>query len=217
MLRQRLVLLLWGAVSGLWVLDLARGLPDLNLVVIVTFGGVFLADTGSYVFHYLIDHYGDPLRGGLVQEFQRHHLIPQGIVEKPVMDVLYPGVRVVLPLMALLYLPLQEGWLSAVPALLLFVMMTCAAVGQMCHRWAHTRASLLVRAAQRMGLLLTPRAHCQHHRQPFESRFAVITGWSNRPLDAIGAPLLLDRLMCGLGYRKRGLVRSLGEISTRES
>ena len=217
MARQRLVLLLWGAVSCLWVLNLAQQLPDPNRILIVTVGGVFLADLGSYVFHYLVDHYGNPIPGGLVHEFQRHHLIPQGIVEKPVLDVLYPGVRAVLPLMVLLYWPLQEGWLSITPALLLFVMMTCAAVGQMCHRWAHTRASCLVRVAQRLHLLVTPREHCEHHCHPFESRFAVITGWSNRPLDALGAPRLLDRVMYGLGFEKRGLVRSLGDISTPES
>jgi len=216
MVRYRFALLFWGGISLAWVYVFAAWLPHSDYALMLILASIFLADLGSYVFHYLIDHYGRPVPGGLVHEFQRHHLVPGGIAEKSVAEVLYPAARIIAPIKLLLLYPLLAGWIPVELALPLFVLGCCWVLAQLCHRWAHMRATPLVRLAQRLHLLVTPREHGRHHRQPFDSRFAVITGWSNLPLDWLGAPRLLDRLMRLLGYQKRGLVRSLQEISVMD-
>lgn len=186
------------------------------MALAIVLGGLFVADLGSYVFHYLVDHYGRAVPGGVVHEFQRHHLIPDGIARKPLSEVLYPAARIASPLQAMLLVPLAGGAIPGEAALLMFVLCLCWVLAQLCHRWTHIRAPWPARVAQRLHLLVSPREHALHHRSPFESRFAVITGWSNPVCDGLGLPRLLDRLMAALGYEKRGLIRSLQELSAVE-
>lgn len=206
-------LAIWLALGVFWGLVFFAWLPAIPYAAVWVLGAVFAADAGSYVFHYLIDHYGRPVPGGLVHEFQRHHLIPNGIVQKRVDEVLFPAVRIVLPLQLLMTPMLLNGWLPPLPGLLLWVLMSCWVLAQLFHRWSHMRVQGSLAWAQRLGLIVSQREHAQHHKQPFDSRFAVITGWSNKPLDFIGAPRVLDAFMQVLGKPKRGLVRSLEEIS----
>lgn len=209
----RFALSAWLALNALWLLALISWLPSVEFTWLWVLGAVFLADAGSYVFHYLIDHYGKPVPGGLVHEFQRHHLIPRGITKKTVGEVLYPAVRVVLPVQMLLTPLVLSGWLPTLVSLLFWTLTGCWVLAQLFHRWSHMRTEGLIAMAQRVGLLVSRRQHALHHRQPFDSRFAVITGWSNLPLDLLGAPRYLDAFMRLIRKPKRGLVRSLEEIS----
>lgn len=211
--RYRLGLAFWGGASLVWIYTFAALLPKVEFAFPLTLIAIFLADLGSYIFHYLIDHYGRPVPGGLVHEFQRHHLIPYGIAEKSVAEVLYPAARIAAPLLLLLYWPLISGLIPPAVGLFVFVLFSCWVLAQLFHRWTHKRPPAIVRLAQKLHLLVSPREHDVHHRQPFDSRFAVITGWSNFPLDFLHAPAMLDALMRLLGKEKRGLVRSLEEIS----
>jgi len=215
--RYRLGLFLWLGISLAWMYAFVFLLPYIEFAWLLTLCGILLADAGSYVFHYLVDHYGQPVPGSLVHEFQRHHLFPHGIAEKPVSEVLYPAVRVVVPASLLMGVLLAVGWLPLALALLGFVVLSCWVLAQLFHRWAHMRPPALVRMAQDLRLLVSVREHALHHTQPYDTRFAVITGWSNFLLDRLGAPRLLDWLMWRFGKQKRGLVRSLDEISAFES
>lgn len=210
--RFRLALIAWGMISLLWGYVLLVELPAVPYALAIIVLAVFFADLGSYVFHYIVDHYGRPNPGGVVYEFQRHHLIPDGIVQKPVSEVLFPAVRVVTPVLMLLLPALYSGLISPLMGLLLFVLACCWVLAQLFHRWSHMQTQGLVRMAQNLGLLVSPAVHRDHHRSPFDKRFAVITGWSNYPLDALQAPRLIDAVMAALGFQKRGLVRSLNEI-----
>lgn len=200
----------WYLVLAAWAMLIIFSTQPIPYAGWIVLGAFLLADVGSYFFHYIIDHYGDPAREGLVQEFQKHHLTPQGIVEKPLCEVLSPAARIVAPVMALLwpvaaggYLP---GWFvlggGTLGALWVFT--------QLFHRWSHMpEATGVVRWLQRLGLVVRPMAHARHHRSPYDSHFAVINGWSNWPLDNLGAPALTDWLLGMLGVRKRELVNSL--------
>ena len=214
--RYNLGFVLWLGISLALAGAFAFVLPSVDFAWAWILGGIFLADAGSYVFHYLIDHYGRPIPGGLVHEFQRHHLIPNGIAQKSVPEVLYPAVRIAVPLLLVFGLLLASGWMPAPVGLLLFVLISCWVLAQVFHRWTHMRPPALVRLAPHLPLLVSVHEHALHHRQPFDSRFAVITGWSNYVLDALQAPRLLDGLMLAMGREKRGLVHSLKEISAME-
>jgi ubiquitin-conjugating enzyme E2 variant len=214
--RYRWTLAVWAlATAGLLVLLSADGLPvGWPLLVVAS---VFAADAGSYVFHYLVDHYGTPRPGGVVYEFQCHHLRPDGIVEKPVAEILYPAVRWALPLELLMSGLHLGGVLSPGLGLVLLTLAACWVGAQLFHRWAHRPAGPWVAGLQRLGLLVRPLEHAKHHRAPFDRRFAVVSGWSDFVLDGMGAPRLLDALMRRLGFRKRGLVHSLKCLGRQES
>ncbi|BAN68109.1 fatty acid desaturase CarF family protein [endosymbiont of unidentified scaly snail isolate Monju] len=214
---QAIVVLAWAMLSlvfawVLWALETFSDPVAWGVVIVA----VFVADAGSYVFHYVVDHYGRPRPGGVVHAFQRHHLIPDGIVQKPVVEVLYPAARIVTPLEALLLLGVsvrgEAGWW----VLALLVLSVFWVLAQLCHRWSHRPPGRLVRGLQAAGILVSPSAHQRHHEAPYDSHFAVITGWSNPLFDGFGLPRRLDRLMQCLGLEKRGLVRNLRELEARE-
>jgi hypothetical protein len=70
-------------------------------------------------------------------------------------------------------------------------------LAQVPHYYAHRRSSspavhAIVRAMQRLGLIITPQHHAAHHRGAFDRNFCIVSGWNNFWLN----PLLswLDRL-----------------------
>lgn len=183
----------------------------------IVVAAIVVADAGSYFFHYIIDHYGDPTSEGLVQEFQRHHLSPSGIVEKPLCEVLYPAACIATPVMALIWPLAAAGLLPGWFVLGGGVMGALWVFTQLFHRWSHMpQATGAVRWLQRLGVVVHPKSHACHHRVPFDSHFAVICGWTNWPLDRLGAPLMVDWLLGLFGVRKRELVNSLAVLRELE-
>jgi len=208
-----MVLLAWTVLSLAltWVLWRQGVFEDpmvWGMVIVV----VFVADAGSYLFHYVVDHYGHPRPGSVVYEFQRHHLVPDGIVHKPISEILYPAARIVTPLEGLLLLEASIRGDASWWRLALLVLGMCWVLAQLCHRWSHRSPGRLVRGLQSVGILISPSAHHRHHQAPYDSHFAVITGWSNPLFDGLGLPRWLDCLMQRLGFEKRGLVRNLREL-----
>jgi hypothetical protein len=70
-------------------------------------------------------------------------------------------------------------------------------LAQVPHYYAHRRSNspavhAIVRALQRLGLIITPQHHAAHHRGAFNRNFCIVSGWNNFWLN----PLLswLDRL-----------------------
>ena len=55
------------------------------------------------------------------------------------------------------------------------------------HAWAHSKGKVAswIEALQSIGLLQSPKHHAQHHIEPFESRYCVMTDWLNPILDRI--------------------------------
>lgn len=205
-------------VRGWWGLCLAGvvvwvlWLPSVPLWWLWLLVGYALADAGSYLFHYIIDHYGDPRRPGLVREFQRHHLEPWGISRKSVSQAIVPAARVATPVMLVWLVLGLLGWVPPTLLLLGCELGVLWVFTQVFHRWAHMPTRGVVRLAQRAGLIMGSRAHRHHHCPPFHSHFAVINGWSNRLLDRLQAPRLVDTVLGRFGCRKRGLEASLKVI-----
>ncbi len=216
--RAKLWLTAWLLVFAAWVWALGfvlEPVPHAGWILLFTY---FIADAGSYLFHYVVDHYGDPARAGLVRDFQCHHLTPCGIAERPLCEVLCPAARIVTPVMLLLWPVVVAGWLPGWLVLAGWALGSLWVFTQLFHRWAHmpqTRGA--VRWLQRLRLVVGPVEHARHHRAPYDSNFAVINGWSNWLFDRIGVPALLDGLLAGLGIHKRTLGDSLERLRRIES
>lgn len=71
------------------------------------------------------------------------------------------------------------------------------AMSQQLHAWSHMRKSELpgaVVALQDAGVIISRRAHGQHHRSPFNEKYCIVSGWCNPLLDA-GLMLAAERLI----------------------
>ncbi len=203
--RQTIVVSAWFLLFAAWVAALPFLVSlDGGSIAIVVFTYAF-ADAGSYLFHYIVDHYGRADHPGIVAEFQGHHADPGRIARRPLVEVLYPAARIITPWSALALMLALAGWLPSGSALFLFVLGSCWVYTQLFHRWAHLREPPAVIAwLQRSGLILRATAHDRHHRLPFMTDFAVINGWTNPLFDAIDLPKWVDWVLeKGLGIPKR--------------
>jgi hypothetical protein len=127
----------WYAVCFAWlglVFGWLEPVPYWELWLLV---GYALADAGSYCFHYIIDHYGDPLAPGLVRDFQLHHLEPWGIARRSVSEAILPATRIVTPIMLVLLPVAMLDWLPNWFWLLGFELAALWVFTQVFHRW-HT-------------------------------------------------------------------------------
>lgn len=82
---------------------------------------------------------------------------------------------------------LNQGW---TPGLLDIAVAGFAALiplGQQLHCWAHCRRSevpSMITWLQDHGVLVSPSTHQAHHKQPYDSNYATVSGWWNPVLDA---------------------------------
>lgn len=64
------------------------------------------------------------------------------------------------------------------------------------HKWGHRRQrGPLVRIAQRLGLLLSPDHHLQHHRGAHDSHYCLVNGMADRTLGSLGLFRGLERVI----------------------
>ena len=197
------------ATTLLWPVVLWQHWPEHS--VLIALAALFCADAGSYVFHYIVDWYGDADRSGLAREFQKHHAQPDGIAEATVLEVLHPVARLVVPAWALAAAVTAFGWLPPSVALAVALIGAAWCYGQLAHRWTHMRQPpRLARLLQGLCLIVSPNAHRLHHIPPYSSHYAVITGWSNPLFDFLRLPRLIDRVLQGVGFEKRPATQSVG-------
>lgn len=199
------VFLSWG---GLFVFIL----PPVENALLITFLCYFIADAGSYFFHYIVDFYGNPYKEGLVREFQKHHIVPGGIANKSVSEILYPAARMAVPLLAGLWPVAFLGWISETVAYVVFLLVSLWVFTQLFHRWSHKRSQGLIRLLQNVGVLVSPESHARHHQAPYHSHYAVINGWSNWIFDGIRIPFFVDKLLAFFNFKKHELTDSLREL-----
>jgi len=157
-------------------------------VAIAAFLGYVFADLGSGVFHWSVDNYGNdrtPVVGGVIAAFQGHHLYPWTITKREFCNNIH---KVALPT-----IPLQAGLLAApLPGtadVFLAVFTSCVVLSQLFHSWSHCRKSQLpapVIALQDAGILVSRKAHGQHHRLPFDGNYCIVSGAWNNYLDSSG-------------------------------
>lgn len=172
--------------SGLLV-EGASTSSGIAITVAALLGYVF-ADLGSGVFHWSVDNYGSektPVFGGVIAAFQGHHLYPWTITKRELCNNIH---KVAIPT-----IPLQAGLLAApLPGsvdVFLAVFTSSVVLSQLFHSWSHCRKSQLpaaVIALQNAGILVSRKAHGQHHRLPFDGNYCIVSGAWNNYLDSSG-------------------------------
>ena len=170
--------------------------PAPSLIQIVC--GLWMADFGGGLVHLYLDTFIAfhlPVLGPLAAEFQQHHKAPHEITRRTTLGLLTDtSVFFPLPFFWWLLLPVSTRGCGTV---------FCAAawLTQVVHRSAHGAVSKNVWSPlallQRCGLILSQRAHAEHHDGTFDQNYAIFNGWSNPVLN------MLCKLARG-GVRVRG-------------
>ena len=163
------------------------------LTLASTYVGYEVADALSYVAHVSFDAFvANP-------DFRLHHLRPRLLARRSFLGAAgttAPGSIAVLGL-TLLAGHLAPPELKPVVDGLGLGLAQGLFLAQASHKHSHLfpeENPRLVRWAQRAGLMVTPEVHAQgHHRPPFDRAYAVVTGHSNRVLDALQVPSRMRR------------------------
>ena len=168
------------AVLGAMRLD---GAP-LELVA-AALAGWLAADLLSGLVHWALDEFGSartPLIGPiLIRPFREHHADAAAMTRHDFVET-NGAAAVGGCLLLLLAMALPAGTMHA---FLVFTALGVLAANQ-CHKWAHQQARpRLVRAAQRVRLIIPPEVHRRHHAAPHDRHYCTASGWLNRPLDFV--------------------------------
>lgn len=194
----------WFLTFVLWIATFLLLISPIAYWWAIVLVGYAVADWGSYVFHYIVDFYGDVNKEGIVKEFQKHHDDPSGIVLAPMAEVIYPAARIVTPIMLLAWPMVAWEFIPGWLALFTFMLGSGWVFAQVFHRWAHRRErGGPIHWAQQVGLIVSPKSHDAHHVPPFVAKYSVINGWSNWPMDTLKLPRLIDWLLGLFDIRKR--------------
>ena len=156
------------------------------------FGGLIGADFVSAVVHWMADNWGRdewPIVGThFIRPFRHHHVDPQEMTHHGFVELNGNNCIVSLPAWPIAW-SIMDGvspawglfwgtfWLS----LAYWVLGT-----NQFHAWAHTdRVPRVIAALQWSRLILSPRHHDVHHRQPHDRNYAITNGWTNPVLRAL--------------------------------
>ncbi|HUG35958.1 MAG TPA: fatty acid desaturase CarF family protein [Candidatus Limnocylindrales bacterium] len=207
----------WSALLGfvtLWLVlaaRLAQSGPggDLWLLPVAFALGFLAGDFFSGLVHWFCDSVFEeetPLIGPLlIHPFRDHHRDPLAMTRHAFVEITGNSCLALAPLLAI------TGWLLPAPgagapvarlalATILAFSFATFWVNQV-HKWAHMPVPPdAVARLQRGGLILAPRRHALHHRRGGRA-YCVLTGWMNRPLDAIGFFAGVERAMALAGFR----------------
>ena len=176
-----------------------------------------LADFGSGVLHWSVDNYGNgrtPVFGSIISAFQGHHAAPWTITQREFANNVYKlcipfGV---LPLSIIYYL---SSYQNNTPSIALFFTSFCffELMSQEFHKWSHQLSSETlpwIRQLQKWGLVIGPKPHAQHHMEPFEGNYCIISGLCNPWLDESGFFRKLEVLI----YRWNGVEPNCWKLNT---
>ncbi|MEZ4215359.1 MAG: fatty acid desaturase CarF family protein [Myxococcota bacterium] len=168
------------------------------------------ADFAAGLLHWFADTFFDratPLLGPtLIRAFRDHHRDPGAIARRGLVEVsgqnCFACVLLIAPAFA--FAPSSPPARAAIVGALLFTL--AIALTNLFHRWAHAeRAPRTVAALQRIGLVLAPARHAEHHAGAHRRGYCVTTGWLNGPLDRL-------RFFDGLERAARAAVRGAGRL-----
>lgn len=174
--------------AGLTALGLvAEGVSTTSApsVAVAAVLGYVLADLASGVFHWSVDNYGSdktPVFGGVIAAFQGHHMYPWTITKREFCNNIHKVATPAIPVQALWLMAPLPGSVDV----FLAVFSTLVILSQQFHSWSHSRKSQLsapVIALQDAGVLISRKAHGQHHRLPFDGNYCIVSGAWNTYLD----------------------------------
>lgn len=183
---------------------------DAPAVLAGAFLGALAVDGLTGLVHWTCDTWGDertPVLGPtLIYAFREHHRDPTAMLAHPWTSVNREPALAAAAALALLSLPWARALLEAHPLAYGFAwaFLAYGAAANQLHQWAHVaKPPRPVRAAQRLGLVLSPERHARHHRGRNDRAYCISTGWLNPLLDRVGFWTALERGIVRLTHATR--------------
>ncbi|KAF6168013.1 hypothetical protein GIB67_011398, partial [Kingdonia uniflora] len=144
--------------------------------------GYLFADLASGVYHWAIDNYGkasSPVFRPQIEAFQGRHKSSWKITRREFSNNLHSLGRVIT------FVAVPIDVLVNDPVVHAFFGMSCGCImfSQQFHAWAHGTKSRLPRLAVALhdaGVLIPCLDHANHHRQPYNSNYCIVSGVWNR-------------------------------------
>lgn len=167
--------------------------------------GYILADFISGFVHWFCDTWGThewPVVGPLfIRTFREHHVDPDSITRHDFVETNGANCMGVMPVLlpsALLFTVDAHSPLRVAFAGFAMMFSLCIPLTSQAHKWAHVKPEnvpSVVRALQRMGLLLSAEHHARHHVVPYVKNYCITTGLCDGLLTRIRFFPRLERLI----------------------
>ena len=164
-----------------------------ELAATLAFSLVF-SDFFSGVFHWSVDNYGNkhtPVLGAVIEAFQGHHDAPWTITYREFSNNVHKITKITIPAMLAI-----AAVHPASPLITLFGAMffNLQVLSQEFHKISHlTKPPKWATVLQDLGLIISRKEHGQHHSNPFESNYCILTGTCNKFMDNSGFFRVLER------------------------
>jgi ubiquitin-conjugating enzyme E2 variant len=170
---------------------------------VLELGAFMLSDFISGLFHWAADTWAStntPVIGRLfVRPFREHHVDPLAITRHDLWEVTGANCAIALPWFAVHFMDLEGSRSTAIGAAFLGSFLFFVFVTNLSHRWAHSpNPPPLAVLAHRLGLLLTPSHHAEHHIHPHTTHYCITSGWLNGLLDGMRFFRALEVIVEGL-------------------
>lgn len=204
-LFRRLLESLWiGTALTLIVYHIVNLVSALGLtsswILLVVLAGFFTADFLSGMIHWTADTWFSdtmPILGQRVlKPFRVHHVNPDDFLRRNFLDTNGDVAVIVIPfLIAVFWISTKEPWSAAVAV---YVVSLCAAglPTNQFHQWSHLKnPPTIIRWLHSSRLIITRRAHLQHHKAPHTDNYCITLGWCNPVLTAIDFFPRLERMV----------------------
>jgi ubiquitin-conjugating enzyme E2 variant len=167
---------------------------DIAVLAAASAFSLVFSDFFSGVFHWSVDNYGSgktPVLGAVIEAFQGHHDAPWTITYREFCNNVHKITKITIPaMMAVVALH------PANPLLTLFATLffNLQVLSQEFHKISHlTKPPAWAVMLQDMGFIISRKEHGQHHSNPFESNYCILTGTCNAWLDGSGFFRVLER------------------------
>jgi len=147
------------------------------------------ADFVSGFVHFLADNFGNPdtpfFGKVFIYAFREHHVDPKAITRHSFVETNGANCLVSLP-------PMVYIWFATSPTedyllrIFFFFFFVSIFLTNQIHKWSHMDSPpLLVRALQRMHIILPIEHHAVHHAAPHDKYYCITCGWLNWPLQKL--------------------------------
>jgi hypothetical protein len=122
----------------------------------------------------------------IVFDFKVHHRTPAALGRRSFLVMTVPVIVYgALPITVGLVALGELGWMPPDLSLFVVIMVACGTMSQYVHACTHKKPiPWLARVLQRVGLLISPKAHDVHHRHP-DRQFCLLNGWANPLVDRL--------------------------------